>query len=360
MTLYCDIKKTRLHPETELKTVKIYELVDSEGLFFDEEKKDDLRVHSQTGLAIPPNYLTRVGHSGRLLARGPGRAVTSNSYPKAGAGAPETAFLPPTPPEATTASRARSKELVARSARKGHGTLVRGSELLAQEAKSTRPISVLLGALLMLSMGCFGPTAAVDGRTALEQELTRLAIEGAVKNLPLHVEALKGTWRLTITAPNAKDLSWIRSCLQLRLAQAGVKLSDDPDAELSEIEARVLMAGSDIDNFAVGLPVSLAEGKQTLSLYQSITEYGRAAISLVFRPLGSDAPMITPEINHRVHYSNQYFLTIIGPISSNDIREKTWGRFLELGRDSYMSAKRQGEWIFPGEEQQEIKRSRGR
>ena len=221
-------------------------------------------------------------------------------------------------------------------------------------------IALLASGFAWLSIGCFGPMMTVDGRTALEQELTRLAIQGAIRNLPVHQDALSGTWRLSITAPNAKDVSWIQSCLELTLQQAGVSLSHDPAADVPEIEARVLMAGSDIDNFAVGVPASLVGGRQTLSFYQSISEYGRAAISLVFWNPGEEAPRVTPEINHRVHYTTQYFLTIFGPISGNDIEERTWGRFLDVGADSFMQAKRRGQWIIPGGEPPPIQRTSGR
>ena len=224
-----------------------------------------------------------------------------------------------------------------------------------------RPLIALFACgITGLSVGCFGPNMTVDGRTALEQELTRLAIQGAIHNLPIHEDAMSGTWRLTITAPDAKDVSWIQSCLELTLKASGVRLSNDAAADLPRIEARVLMAGSDVDNFAVGVPASLVGGRQTLSFYQSISEYGRAAVSLVFWTPGEEKPHVTPEINHRVHYTTQYFLTVIGPLSANDIEERTWGRFLDVSADSFMQAKRQGEWILPGDDAPPIQRTSGR
>ena len=50
-----------------------------------------------------------------------------------------------------------------------------------------RPLITLFACgIAGLSIGCFGPSMTVDGRTALEQELTRLAIQGAIRNLPIH------------------------------------------------------------------------------------------------------------------------------------------------------------------------------
>lgn len=209
-------------------------------------------------------------------------------------------------------------------------------------------ISCLLASVLLLG-GCLNPSMVIDQRSALEQELTRTALARAVERLPIHKAVLDGTWKIEVTAPDARDQSWIESCLRDRLVALGAKISRDTDAELPTVEARVLTAGSDVDNFYIGLPVNLSGSYQTLSFYQSITNYGRARMGLTFWNEGGGVVARTPEVKTRAHFTSIFVLTFIGAFSSNDLGERTWGRFLELGEDEWRQVRAGTEWVVPPE-----------
>lgn len=201
--------------------------------------------------------------------------------------------------------------------------------------------------LALMLGGCLNPSMTIDERSALEQELTRTALARAVERQAIHKAVLDGTWKIEVTAPDARDRDWIESCLRERLVTLGAKISRDEHAELPTVEARVVMAGSDVDNFYVGLPVTLSGTYQMVSFYQSVTQYGRARMGLTFWSEGGEVIARAPDVRTRAHFTSLFVLTVIGAFSSNDLGDRTWGRFLELGEDDWRQVREAEEWIVP-------------
>jgi hypothetical protein len=192
---------------------------------------------------------------------------------------------------------------------------------------------------------CFNPSMNIDERSALEQELTRTAILRAVDKLAVPNDVLSGTWRIEVSAPDLRDESWIRSCLQRRLAALGVNVSADENAPLPVVEARTVFAGSDIDNFYAGLPLPGSGGK-AISFYQSVTERGRARIGLTFWSADGELVAQTPSLEASAHYKDIFVLTIFGPLGSSDVENvEVYQRWLETGEDTWHGLKDTGEQI---------------
>jgi len=201
--------------------------------------------------------------------------------------------------------------------------------------------------LALLLGGCMSPAMTIDGRSALEQELTRTAIARAVARQAIHKSVLEGAWKIAVSAPNPDDRDWIESCLRERLVELGAEISQDDDAKLPTVEARVVMAGSDVDNLFLGLPVNLSGSYQMIAFYQSITEYGRARMGLTFWSEDDVIVARAPEVKAKAHFKTLFLLTVIGPFSTTDLEDVTRGRFLELGEDLWRGVRESDEWIVP-------------
>ena len=202
----------------------------------------------------------------------------------------------------------------------------------------------ILGAL---ATACYNPMVTVYQRTALEQQLTRTAIWRSVQGLAVHKDVLDGRWRIRVLVPNDRDESWVRGCLQIRLSDLGVDVAAPDDESASTIVAAVVYAGTDIDNFYVGVPIP-GSGGQALAFYQSITERGRAEIFLSFRDPAGRIIGTTQPLDRNVHYTAMYFLTIFGPLALTDTEIDTGERFSEMGRDTLSEAGSvAGDWIVP-------------
>ena len=135
-------------------------------------------------------------------------------------------------------------------------------------------VSLVLG-------GCYNFDKKTDGRSALEQQLTRTAIARAIDRLAIHKEVRKGTWKINVASPNPRDVSWIRAYLRRRLTTLGARISRDEKAKVPIVEVGVVHAGSDIDNFYIGIP--LPGTGNVLGFINSVTEKGRARMVWEFR-----------------------------------------------------------------------------
>lgn len=91
--------------------------------------------------------------------------------------------------------------------------------------------------LSTLMSGCFNPTMMVDGRTALEQELTRSAILKAVTALPILKNILEGRWKIEVVSPDRLDTAWTEAQLRQRLVSLGAEISIDASENLPVVEA---------------------------------------------------------------------------------------------------------------------------
>jgi hypothetical protein len=206
--------------------------------------------------------------------------------------------------------------------------------------------NAILILLPLLVQGCFNPLIQIDARTAMEQQLTRTAIIRAIDQLAIHKDVLTGEWGLQILAPNSRDESLIRGRLRDRLATLGAKVHNTPKDGASLISAWVIYAGTDIDNFYIGIPLP-GLGYQTLSFYQSITARGRAEISLTFSDRTGKPFARTGSAFGGAHFTDLYFLTFIGPFSLTDLETETPSRLLELGKDTWRRTGQMGSWIVP-------------
>ena len=213
--------------------------------------------------------------------------------------------------------------------------------------------ALLLGLLPMLLSACFNPMMVVDGRTALEQELTRTAILRAVDQIPLNDVDLSGAWKIEVVTPDAEDADWIKSLLRQHLVSRGATISVDKTASLPVIQADVRFAGSDVDNFYVGIPLPGGGGK-ALSFFQSITERGRAGLGLTLWSEEGKLLGQSPQVKGSANYTDIFLLTVVGPISFTDLEDiRTAGRLVQMGEDKWVKVKQIGNWDSAPQEVQD-------
>ena len=203
---------------------------------------------------------------------------------------------------------------------------------------------LFFGLLPVFISACFNPLMVVDGRTALEQELTRTAILRAVDEIPLNKAILSGAWKIEVVSPDAEDADWIKSLLRQHLVSHGVTISVDRTASLPVIQADVRFAGSDVDNFYVGIPLPGGGGK-ALSFFQSITERGRAGLGLTLWSEEGKLLGQSPQAKGTANYTDIFLLTVVGPISFTDLEDiRTSGRLVEMGEDKWVKVRQIGNW----------------
>ena len=200
---------------------------------------------------------------------------------------------------------------------------------------------VYIALLSVLLTGCFNPTMMIDKRTALEQELTRVAILRAVSQLPILKDVLDGRWKIEVVSPNKIDDNWTRAQLRQRLASLGANISTNASENLPVVEAVIQFAGSDIDSLILGIPIPGTLGSSSISFYHENTERGRARIQLNFWTNDGKLLAQSPAASGETHYSDITVLIFIGPFSFTDLNEvKTYGRFMEKGMDGWESSRR--------------------
>jgi hypothetical protein len=205
----------------------------------------------------------------------------------------------------------------------------------------------LLALLPLVLAACFNPAMQIDHRTAIEQELTRVAIVRALGKLAIPDDVLSGTWKIEVLGPDPRDVGWFRGVLRRRLVALGASISTDARAPLPVVEVDTAFAGSDIDNFFVGVPVP-GSGK-ALSLYQSIAQVGRARIGLTFWSADGELLAQEPSVDASAHYRDVFVLTLIGPFAFSDVEDvEGYNRFFETGADAWHGIDRTGEWSVPG------------
>ena len=139
--------------------------------------------------------------------------------------------------------------------------------------------------------------------------------------------------------------------MRRRLAALGVNVSTDESAPLPVVEARAVFAGSDIDNFYVGVPIPGSSGK-AFSFYQSITERGRARIGLTFWSADGKLVGQTPSVDASAHFKDVFVMTFIGPFGFHDVEHVDVQRVFETGADSIRGVKKTQEKIVPGAEEE--------
>lgn len=197
-----------------------------------------------------------------------------------------------------------------------------------------------IGLLSALLSGCFNPAMMVDGRTALEQELTRTAILRAVSQLPIHKHVLQGRWKIAVVSPDSNDDNWTRTLLRQHLVLLGANIATKTTENLPVVEAVVQFAGSDIDNFIIGIPIPGTMGNSSFGFYHDSSEKGRARIQLNFWTSDGKLLAQTPAVLGEAHYSDITVLTFIGPFSFTDLRDvKSYGRFSRMGVDEWKSVR---------------------
>ena len=207
--------------------------------------------------------------------------------------------------------------------------------------------------LPVLLSACFNPLMVVDGRTALEQELTRTAILRAVDQIPLDKVVRSGAWQIQVVTPDAEDADWIKSLLRQHLVSHGATISIDKTAGLPVIQADVRFAGSDVDNFYVGIPLPGGGGK-ALSFFQSITERGRAGLGLTLWSEEGKLLGQSPQVKGTANYTDIFLLTVVGPISFTDLEDiQTAGRLVQMGEDKWVKVRQVKDWDSPPEELQD-------
>jgi len=213
--------------------------------------------------------------------------------------------------------------------------------------RTTEVILLLVAATLVA--GCFNPAVTIDRRSAIEQQLTRSAIWRTVGALAIHKDTLEGPWRVEVVAPDVRESDWIQLALEHRLKGMGVDVRRAEDTEAGTVIVGVVHAGTDIDNFYVGVPIP-GSGGMALGFYQSVTERGRAEMFLSFVEADGD-PIATTEVVHKdAHFTDMYVLTIIGPFALTDLDIETSTRLTEIGADTLREATERGEWVLPGKE----------
>ena len=152
---------------------------------------------------------------------------------------------------------------------------------------------------------------------------------------------LEGHWKIEVVTPDAKDADWIKSLLRQRLVGLGATISTDATAALPVLQADVAFAGSDVDNFYLGVPIPGGGGK-ALSFFQSVTERGRAGIGLTAWSEEGELLGQSEQVRGSANFTDVFVLTFIGPISFTDLEQiRTSGRFIQLGRDKVGQIQRQ-------------------
>ena len=193
--------------------------------------------------------------------------------------------------------------------------------------------------------GCYNFDKKTDGRTALEQQLTRTAIARAIDKVAIHKAVLQGTWKIDVVAPYIWDKDWIRAYLRRRLSTLGAKISRDEKLQVPIVEVGVIYAGTDIDNFFIGIP--LPGTGNVLGFINTISDKGRARIGLTFWSKEGTIIGQTPEAVGSAYYKNTWYLTIFGPFGYTDLDVKMSGRFSESAKENWDQVKEAGEWIVP-------------
>lgn len=171
-------------------------------------------------------------------------------------------------------------------------------------------------------VGCFAPLKTVVARSALEQELATSAARRTAARLDLGALDRGHPYRLEIAAPATSDADVVRSLLETRLGEAGIRLIRRADADVPVLRATVPFASVDAEAsllgipFVVpGLPVALGD----ISLYKSSTLTGRARIELsVWSPEG-DLEAALPAVEGSRYYRNVTVLTFVGPFRFTDL-----------------------------------------
>ena len=134
------------------------------------------------------------------------------------------------------------------------------------------------------------------------------------------------------------------------------RLSSDSSKDIPVVVACVIYAGTDVDNFYVGIPIPGGGGK-AFAFYQSVTERGRASLFLSFQDADGKPIATTEPTVGDAHYKDLYFLTFIGPFALTDLEIETRARLTEIGADTLRQAddsvRAAGDQILPDKDEEE-------
>jgi hypothetical protein len=183
--------------------------------------------------------------------------------------------------------------------------------------------SITLATLGFIASGCFGPEKRVYPRSALEQQVTSVAVERAIAALHLEKRGLPRRLRLRVATPRETDDALVTALLRRGLGEAGVAVVERFDEGLPVLDANVLFAGSDTELSLLGLPVWLPSlvpiAIPDISLWRVETQSGRARLGLVlWSPEGRRLVQVE-DAEGEAYFSNFTVLTFIGPFRSTDI-----------------------------------------
>jgi len=178
---------------------------------------------------------------------------------------------------------------------------------------------------VLLCGGCFSPILHPEYPSAIEQEMTSMAIRRSVAGIALPELDRRTQYVLRVAAPTGIDTALIRARLEQRLAAAQIRVRAEPAPRGSPtLLAVVPFAGVDVEAtlfgvpFVVpGLPVALGD----ISLYKSSTLTGRARVELSVWSAQRDEVAVAPPSEASRYYRNVTVLTFLGPFRSSNLEE---------------------------------------
>ena len=171
--------------------------------------------------------------------------------------------------------------------------------------------------------GCFAPDKRVYERTAIEQQVTAVAIERALDGLQIEAAPIPTPVFLHTVSPAESEHDLVHSLLINRLADAGIAVAREETENIPILEAHVLFAGSDTQLRLLGIPIALPTVVPTalpdLSLWKTETQMGRARLGLT--AWGSDGARLAEveESEGEAYFTNFTILTFIGGFRWTDI-----------------------------------------
>ncbi|MCB9881891.1 MAG: hypothetical protein H6834_08885 [Planctomycetes bacterium] len=184
--------------------------------------------------------------------------------------------------------------------------------------------SFAFGLALFLLPGCFSPTHRIAQRTALEQQLTSLAIDRAVAALQLADANLPDYLRLEVVGPTDVPTAYVRHRVERELARLGTRVAETPHGTYPSLEIEVAVAGNDLENTLVGIPLSTTGGGvpvADVSLFKVESQYGRARLSAILRKPDGEILTIAEDVGGSSSHSMWTVLTFIGPFINTDVDE---------------------------------------
>jgi len=181
---------------------------------------------------------------------------------------------------------------------------------------------VVLVVIAVAQVGCFEPLKEVKGRSAIEQQVTSVAIERAINMLEIPPDKFNDTYKIKVTGLAGTDKEWVQACLQRRLHAEGIRVDQSDNEDLSVMEAIVTYAGSDLEMMIFGVPLfipGIPAALGDVSVLKWETQHGRAKIGLCLWSPEEELLFCIKDKKARVKFMNHTYLTFIGPFIYTDI-----------------------------------------